>query len=286
MEYFNSKVQNKKTKIGIGLGNSKDQNLKIISAIKKFQKEDNTLIFLFISNENFNEISQNIKLGKLKNKIHFIKSGIPENEILKYLKDDLIDAAIRGSLRSNKFLEKIKNLFKIINVNRLALLETSNGYQFFFAPVGIDEYGEYQNKIDFIESALKFFHSIGIQPKISILSGGRKGDMGRDTIVDKSLEVTEQIVAFFKNKDPTLQIFNDEILIEKAIENQSNLIFAPDGISGNLIYRTLVHLGGGKAHGAVYLGLEKIIIDTSRVGNVSEIIGAIKIALLLKLKKI
>jgi putative methanogen marker protein 4 len=279
MEYFNSKVLNRKTKIGIGLGNSKDQNLKIFSAIKNFQNDYETIIYLFISEANFNIISQNIELDKFKTIIHLIKSDIPEYEILKYLKDGLIDAAIRGSLSSNKFLENIKNLFRITRVNRLALLETFKGYQFFFAPVGIDEYRDYQSKIDFIESALKFFHFIGIQPKISILSGGRKGDMGRDNIVDKSLEVAEKIVTFFKNKDSTIQIFNDEILIEKAIENQSNLIFAPDGISGNLIYRTLVHLGGGKAHGAIYLGLEKIIIDTSRAGYVSEIIGAILIAL-------
>ena len=279
MEYFNSKVLNRKTKIGIGLGKSKDQNLKIISAIKNFQNEHDTIMYLFISDENFNEISQNIELDKIETIIHFVKSDIPENEILKYLKDDLIDAAIRGSLSSNRFLENIKNLFKIPKVNRLALLETFKGYQFFFAPVGIDEYRDYQSKIDFIESSLKFFHFVGIQPKISILSGGRKDDKGRDNIVDKSLEAAEKIVEFFKNKDSTLQVFNDEILIEKAIENQSNLIFAPDGISGNLIYRTLVHLGGGKAHGAIYLGLDKIIIDTSRAGNVSEIIGAILIAL-------
>lgn len=279
MEYFNSKVLNRKTKIGIGLGNSKDQNLKIFSAIKNFQNDHETIIYLFISEADFNIISQNIELDKFKTIIHLIKSDIPEYEMLKHLKDGLIDAAIRGSLSSNKFLENIKNLFRITRVNRLALLETFKGYQFFFAPVGIDEYRDYQSKIDFIESALKFFHFIGIQPKISILSGGRKGDMGRDNIVDKSLEVAEKIVTFFKNKDSTIQIFNDEILIEKAIENQSNLIFAPDGISGNLIYRTLVHLGGGKAHGAIYLGLEKIIIDTSRAGDVSEIIGAILLAL-------
>ena len=279
MEYFNSKVLNRKTKIGIGLGNSKDQNLKIFSAIKNFQNDHETIIYLFISEADFNIISQNIELDKFKTIIHLIKSDIPEYEMLKHLKDGLIDAAIRGSLSSNKFLENIKNLFRITRMNRLALLETFKGYQFFFAPVGIDEYRDYQSKIDFIESALKFFHFIGIQPKISILSGGRKGDMGRDNIVDKSLEVAEKIVTFFKNKDSTIQIFNDEILIEKAIENQSNLIFAPDGISGNLIYRTLVHLGGGKAHGAIYLGLEKIIIDTSRAGDVSEIIGAILLAL-------
>jgi putative methanogen marker protein 4 len=279
MKYFNSIELKKEAKIGIGLGKSKEQNLKIASAITNFQSKYETKIYLFISDNDFNIISQNIELDKSKTKIHLIKSDVPEYEILKYLKDDLIDAAIRGSLSSNKFLENIRNLFKITKINRLALLETYKGYQFFFAPVGIDEYGDYKSKIDFIESALKFFLFVGITPKVSILSGGRKEDKGRDILVDKSLEIAEKIVSFFQEKDPEIQICNAEILIEKAIENKSNLIFAPDGISGNLIYRTLVHLGGGKAYGALYLGLEKLIIDTSRVGNISEIIGAIKIAL-------
>ncbi len=68
-------------------------------------------------------------------------------------------------------------------------------------------------------------------------------------------------------------------MIEKAIENKSNLILAPNGISGNLIYRTLVHLGGGKAYGAIYMGIDYNIIDTSRVGDFSEIYGGFILAL-------
>ena len=84
-----------------------------------------------------------------------------------------------------------------------------------------------------------------------------------------------------KEKYVNITITHDEILIEKAIENKSNLIIAPDGISGNLIYRTLVHLGGGKAYGAIYMGLKHTIIDTSRVGDISEIHGALLLALAL-----
>ncbi|MDL5501593.1 MAG: methyltransferase, partial [Candidatus Methanoperedens sp.] len=40
----------------------------------------------------------------------------------------------------------------------------------------------------------------------------------------------------------------------------------PDGISGNLIFRTLVFLGGGYGHGAPVL-MEKVFVDTSRVGG-------------------
>ena len=78
-----------------------------------------------------------------------------------------------------------------------------------------------------------------------------------------------------------MEINHDEILIEKAIDDKSNLIIAPNGISGNLIYRTLVHLGGGKAYGAIYMDIGHIIIDTSRVGVFSEIYGGFILALAL-----
>ena len=91
----------------------------------------------------------------------------------------------------------------------------------------------------------------------------------------------QELVDIFKLEHPKLEINHNEILIEKAIINKSNLVIAPNGISGNLIYRTLVHLGGGKAYGAIYMGIGHIIIDTSRVGVFSEIYGGFIFALAL-----
>jgi predicted methyltransferase MtxX (methanogen marker protein 4) len=71
-----------------------------------------------------------------------------------------------------------------------------------------------------------------------------------------------------------------EIMIEDAIQ-ESNFIIAPDGISGNLIYRTLVHLGGGSSHGALYYPLAKegtVIVDTSRSADELEYKTAIMLA--------
>jgi len=93
--------------------------------------------------------------------------------------------------------------------------------------------------------------------------------------------MAEEVVAYLRKENPNMSITHDEILIENAISNKSNLIIAPDGISGNLIYRTLVHLGGGKAYGAIYMDIDHVIIDTSRVGNLSEIVGALLLALAL-----
>jgi len=54
-----------------------------------------------------------------------------------------------------------------------------------------------------------------------------------------------------------------EILIENAIET-CGLIIAPDGISGNLVFRTLTFLGGGHGHGAPVVNISRIFVDTSR----------------------
>ncbi len=56
------------------------------------------------------------------------------------------------------------------------------------------------------------------------------------------------------------------ILIEDAIK-ESNFIVAPDGISGNLIFRTIAFLGGGDGLGAPVLMDDYVFVDTSRVGG-------------------
>jgi predicted methyltransferase MtxX (methanogen marker protein 4) len=178
----------------------------------------------------------------------------------------------------------LKNLDVILNIsdiNRLALLETSSGHQFFFGPVGIDECNNLNSKEQFIEKALKVLSTLHIEPKISVLSGGRLGDIGRNVEIDKSIKEAKELVDYFKLEKPDLEIEHSEILIETAIENKSNLILAPNGIAGNLIYRTLVHLGGGKAYGAIYMGIDYKIVDTSRVGDFTEIYGGLILALAL-----
>jgi putative methanogen marker protein 4 len=204
-----------------------------------------------------------------------------EKEVFEFLNNGTFNAIVRGSFSSTKFLKNLKLFFNLKEVNRLALLETNKGFQFFFGPVGIDECNNLTNKLTFLELALQEMEHLNINPKISILSGGRNGDSGRNEIVDKTLAESHKLVKIIKEKYPELDISHDEILIEKAISKKSNLILAPDGISGNLIYRTLVHLGGGKAYGAIYMGLKKSIIDTSRVAELSEIEGALILALAL-----
>ena len=281
LDIFTSKVEGKITNIGIGLGDSEAHNLKVLKATKKLLEINKSSVYFFGDKSSINQISKNTLYKKNSKRIFLIESKEPESEILNYLGKELISCVVRGSLGSSKFLKILKISLNISEVARLALLETYKGQQFFFGPVGIDECNNIKNKKIFLEKAIKVLEALNLKPKISILSGGRVGDLGRNPDVDKTINEAKELVDYFKLEHPKLEINHDEILIEKAIDDKSNLIIAPNGISGNLIYRTLVHLGGGKAYGAIYMDIGHIIIDTSRVGVFSEIYGGFILALAL-----
>jgi len=277
LESFIEKSRNKRIKIGIGIGTLQKHSRIIIEGINKYLNYNQADISLFGQFDDQDALNKEINT-KSKNAINFVATKNPENKMINFLLNHKLDAVIRGGLSSNKFLTTIKNAYNIPKINRLALLETINGHQFFFGPVGIDECNDIDDKFLFLKRSLELFNIMRLKPIISVLSGGRKGDTGRNSYVDQTIRDADELVKKLKIESPDLNIIHNEILIEKAIADGSNLILAPNGISGNLIYRTLVHLGGGKAYGAIYLGLEPTIIDTSRVGKSSEIEGALILA--------
>lgn len=281
LQKFESMSKGKSAKIGIGLGTSDLHNQKILKACIDFLGENQSMLYIFGNRRAILSIDKQNSYKDQKLNINFFECEEAEKNIFESLNNNMIDAIIRGSLSSNKFLGNLRKFLNVQKINRLALLETADGHQFFYGPVGIDECNNLADKLEFIEHALKEFELLNIKPNISILSGGRLSDIGRDDKIDNSIRDAEKTVEIMKTKYPGLSIKHNEILIENAVMNKSNLILAPEGISGNLIYRTLVHLGGGKAYGAIYMGLKKAIIDTSRVGEISEIQGALLLALAL-----
>jgi len=281
LETFKSLAKNKDATIGIGLGELKDHNKKIYESAVQFLKDFNSTVILFGNEKAIQHIKNSNSYNEDIKRIEFSKSITPEETIFNYLENNLINAIVRGNLSSTKFLANLKKIFNISEINRLTLLETFDGIQFFYGPVGIDECNSIKDKISFVQKAIKQFSSLKIDPNISILSGGRLGDRDRDSRVDESIDIADEVVKSLSLEFSNIVIRHDEILIENAILKNANLIIAPDGISGNLIYRTLVHLGAGKAYGAIYMDIEPIIIDTSRVGKPSEIYGALILALAL-----
>ena len=196
-----------------------------------------------------------------------------EDELVKLLFNGCADAAIRGSLSASKIMIKLRE--KYPKIARASFIDLK-GHKFLLAPVGIDEGADLKQKLLIAEEGSQFLTSIGIKPKIGILSGGRPQDYGRSTKIDDSLEEGELLTSLI-NKE-SIDAKHYFILIEDAIREGVNLIIAPDGICGNLIFRTLVLLGDGKSHGAVTLGMNEIYVDTSRSQDVEGYKNALKFA--------
>ncbi len=263
--------------IGIGANDADtDSWSKILQAFKDLGAQYNDIALAIYAKKT------PLKQRQIPPRVSLKISTHPESEILGDLKAGNIKAAIRGSLSSTDFLKQVSQEFCPSQIFRIALLESATGHQFWFAPVGIDEGITYESRLEFIEHAIVLLGKCRIPPNIGILSKGRMGDAKRGAFIKESLEDNQRLVQEIAKRYPTITIAHDEILLENTISKQRNFVLAPDGVSGNLIYRTLVHLGKGYAYGAVYCGapFEKYtIIDTSRVGNVEEIKGAMILAL-------
>jgi putative methanogen marker protein 4 len=184
----------------------------------------------------------------------------PAAELADLLADGEIDGAVRGNVSASKAMRALSRRFNI-RVRRMALMQLE-GWAFFLAPVGIDEGETLDEKLALIFEGAKYLKRMGISPSVSILSGGRLEDMGRSIKVDRSLADAEFVTA--RAIGAGIDAKHRGILIESC--QGDDMILAPDGISGNLIFRTLMLLCGVKALGAPVL-MDEIFVDSSRARN-------------------
>lgn len=216
-----------------------------------------------------------IGLGENKNVLEAVKQfpydikiARTNEELLNYLNNPEIDGVIRGSLESNIIMDLKK---KYPHIFRSSILE-KDGHKFMLTPVGIDECDTIKAKKTIIRECSRIIKQTGHTPKIALISGGRKQDKGRSPKIDHSIDECEQIVQDLKDE---CNIKHYYILIEEAIKDHANVIIAPDGISGNIIFRSLVLVAGIKSYGALTLKQEKLFIDTSRSQTTEGYVNAI-----------
>jgi putative methanogen marker protein 4 len=188
--------------------------------------------------------------------VTFQVSPEPAERMIADLTEGRIAAAVRGTLPANHTLSLLKHASGVESLSRAALLETAGGKKFFLAPVGVDEGWTVSQKIDLACRTRELAGRCGMRTEIGILSGGRSGDIGRHPEVDRSLADAELVAKMTGGT-------HYQILIEDAIRD-CGIIIAPDGISGNLIFRTLIFLGSGHGYGAPVLNIKSIFVDTSR----------------------
>ena len=182
------------------------------------------------------------------------------------LADDLatgkIDAAIRGDMSSSVLLPILKKKLGLNALERIVFMELLNGKMIIMAPVGIDEGWSDAQRKELARKCVKMAKRVGLGTKIAVMSGGRCEDVGRCKAVDRSIESARHVSKQLKEEG--YDAYHCQILIEDAVNN-ANILIAPEGITGNIIFRTLHFIGGAKAMGAPVVNTDKVFIDTSRV---------------------
>ena len=181
--------------------------------------------------------------------------------IVSALRDDEVDAAVRGTLSSSQVLVQLRAIFGLKEVMRTAILESVQGKEFLLTPVGIDEGRTMVARLALAEATVSYFEPLGWKPTVGVLSKGRLEDVSRGADIRKSVSDGERIVRELERHHIPASHYG--ILIEEAIKER-NLLLAPDGVSGNLIFRSLHFLGECKAYGAPVVNIGKVFLDTSR----------------------
>jgi putative methanogen marker protein 4 len=230
------------TIIGIGIG---DNAAKVIESVKKAGLQSAVMVYCRPGS-----VAGQPSLFSLS------ESDSPGDRMVRDLMEGRIHAAVRGTLPANETLKALKQQAGVDHLERAALLETAFGKKFFLAPVGVDEGWTIADKIGLVAKVRDIAVRFGLGDRIGVLSGGRMGDIGRHPVVDQSLADAELVSRI-------TGAVHYEICIEDAIGTCGGII-APEGISGNLIFRTLTFLGSGHGHGAPVLNIDRIFVDTSR----------------------
>jgi putative methanogen marker protein 4 len=241
------KARTNHARIGLGIGKVSDSLIRSAQDSREFAE------VVLVGDEK--------QIRKIGTELEIIHSSQPSRKLVELLVKGEIDGAVRGTLSATKTLSELKSLLRMTKIYRIALLETADRIPFFLAPVGIDEGNSVEDKIILVKRGVEHMNRIGIEAKVGILSGGRFEDKGRDKTVDRTLVEAEIVTQ--RLKEMGINATNYSILIEDAIK-EANFIIVTDGISGNLIFRTLVFLGGGYGYGAPVL-MDKVFVDTSRV---------------------
>ena len=224
-----------------------------------------------------NNIVKAIEIFENKYNVN-IKLIYNDNDLVKSILDDKIDAVVRGSLAASGVIKEVKKHFPEIS---RATYVNGNGREFLLTPVGIDEGNTIEDKLKIAINCGEFLKRLDKEPKFAILADGRKGDYGRSEKISKSIDESEELTKLIKEKTD-FEVKNYYILIEQALNENCNVIIAPDGIIGNIIFRTLILVNSWPSCGAITFGINGIYIDTSRdqtvEGYIRSLIFAYKLA--------
>jgi predicted methyltransferase MtxX (methanogen marker protein 4) len=182
--------------------------------------------------------------------------------LIEAVRSGKVNAGVRGSLEAGSFIHALGR--GGASVQRGVLLEPQPGMGVVLGPVGVAEGRTAGSRARFAQEAAALLLRTGMlteDPLIAVMATGRPEDAARGAPVARSLAQAEDIVRRLEHQG--LDAFLAGVLLEEVIAH-ADIVVAPDGPSGNLLFRALHLVGGLPSFGALCTGTPLTIVDTSR----------------------
>jgi predicted methyltransferase MtxX (methanogen marker protein 4) len=197
----------------------------------------------------------------------------PES-LVRSMVDGQVDAAIRGTLPSHSVIPLLREAVDGTAVKRIALMDLGGSRTFLLTPVGIDEGSDMAQRWELLRGAIGLARGLDWEPRVAVMSMGRAQDQVRGEAIALSHRECEALRSAAESEGVTADCTG--IQLERAVEGH-NVVLAPDGVTGNLVFRALHLVSGHESWGAVALGLlPRVFVDTSR--EKSDYLGALHLA--------
>lgn len=249
-------ASSRRAKVAVGLDPSLPSAERVVNSAL-FAKRDGYAEPVLIS-ASLQKITEEDVIGS---ELPIIVDEEPETTLVGLLKEGAVDAAVRGNLGSRGVIPLLRSQFSTPNLCRVTVLETG-GRLAMLAPVGIDEGDSREDLLAVVKNSRGLAQTLGIPLNVAVISGGRPDDRGRSQRVDRMLDDAESLASELRGMG--IQAENYGIELEKALGGDATLILAPDGVTGNLIFRSLVLVANIESYGAFAAALPKSYVDTSR----------------------
>lgn len=195
-------------------------------------------------------------------------------DMVRALVEGEVDAVVRGTLPAHDVLPRLLEACGKEAVNRIALMDLGDGRSFMLAPVGIDEGRDLSERWALLQGAIRLANLLGIEPRVAVMSMGRSEDQHRGEAIALSHRECEALRSAAEAEGTRADCVG--IQIERAVVDH-DVVIAPDGVTGNLIFRSLHLVAGHDSWGAVAMGVSPLVfVDTSR--EKTDYLGAIHLA--------
>ena len=195
--------------------------------------------------------------------------------------DGKADALMKGLVDTSVIMKAVLNKEAGMRTGRtlshLAVFELPTYHKLLFVTdAAINISPDLATKREIVQNSVEAVNNLGItNPKVAMLAAKEKADAKMPVTMDAA-----ELSTMYENGEITNCILDGPLALDNAVSRESaeikgiespvagdaDILVCPNIESGNILYKSLAFLGGGK-NGGVVLGAKKPVILTSRADS-------------------